>query len=195
MAADRMSAGGKGEPIVGAAVTARGYARWRLVKSTIFWGAIVALSLLAGSQGGLLLWPAGAGLAAGVWLGGRALRDLMEEPLPFEGRVAERRTSRSWDRLIFREERFHLRIERPPDFRPLTLGTGWTVAPGWFLAARGYHDLVEAGDEVSGALHRRTRLIASLVKIRGGGGQGEGARDWGGARDGGGTGDWGGTRG
>ncbi len=183
MAADRMSAGGNGESFVGAAVTARGYARWRLVKSSIFWGVVAAMSLLAGFRGGLLLWPAGAGLAAAVWMGGRTLSDLMEEPLPFEGRVAERRTSRLWDRLIFREERFYLRIERPPDFRPLTLGTGRTVAPGWFLAARGYHDLVEAGDEVRGALHRRTRLIASLVKTRGGGGQGgSGSQGGGGAR-------------
>ena len=158
----------------GPAVLARAYARQRLTAAVVFWGGGAALSLLllggglasffAVPDGGAPLAAAagGLGLALSLWMGGRAALDLWEAPVPFEGRVAGKAASLFWNRLTFLEDKYHLRLARGADMRPLA--AGGRVAEGWFLAARGYHELVNPGDAVRGALHRRTRLIAHLVK-------------------------------
>ena len=49
--------------------------------------------------------------------------------------------------------------------RPLTLGSGKIVKEGWFIAAKGYHDILAPGDQVRGTLYPRTRLIGTLIKV------------------------------
>ncbi|MEK6709844.1 MAG: hypothetical protein AABZ64_04615 [Nitrospinota bacterium] len=158
-----------------AAVRARAYARRHLLRSLVFWGsgAILALTVLgawfaslalAGEGEPALLIGGTLALALSSWKGALAALDLWEKPLLFEGRVAGKAASPFWNRLTFLEDKYYLRLERGPAMRPLALGTGREVQGGWFLAARGYHEILSPGDGVRGALHRRTRLVARLVK-------------------------------
>ncbi len=166
---------GRGEPFFGSAVMARGYAIHHLKNACVIWGALAFLCLLTGAGiffAGLWKTYAPASYLAvvsvfliSVYMGGRALRDLTGQPVSFEGRVAGRHASLFWYKLFFLEDRYYLRVERGDDRRPLTYGTGVDLAEGWFLAGKGYHDILAGGDRVRGTVYRRTRLIASLVKV------------------------------
>lgn len=164
-------------PSIGSATRARGYARHYLWNACAFWGAA---SLACASGLGFLIAARplgrealfyaaasalGAVLAYGCWRASRALADLGAGPARFEGRVASKAASIFWNRLAFLEEKYYVEIARGAGMRPLTLGGERVVGEGWFLAARGYHDLLAPGDRVRGTLYPRTRLINALVKV------------------------------
>ncbi len=161
------------EPFVPPVVEARGYARHYLKNAAVFWGIlslVFGALILSSTLRGPLFGPAeiliaGLGAAVSIFRGGRALWDLLGEPIPIEGQVAEKSASLFFNRLAFLEDKYHLRIERGADHRPLALGTGIDLSGGWFLAGRGYHDILAEGDRIRGAVYRRTRVIASLVKV------------------------------
>ena len=98
-------------------------------------------------------------------MGSLALLDLLGQPVSFEGQVAERSASLFRFKLFFLADRYYLRIERGKDHRPLAYGTGLEVSEGWFRVGKGYHDILEGEDRVRGTVYRRTRLVASLVKV------------------------------
>jgi hypothetical protein len=165
-------------PPVPPVVEARGYARHYLKNAAVFWGilaldfgALIAFLALRGPLLiGTLLGPAeiliaGVGAAVSIFRGGRALSDLLGEPIAIQGQVAEKSASLFFNRLAFLEDKYHLRIERGADHRPLALGTGVDLPGGWFLAGQGYHEILAEGDRIRGAVYRRTRVIASLVKV------------------------------
>ncbi len=164
-------------PSVGSATRARGYARHYLWNTSIIW-SVASLACISGLgyliaqrpfKDDTLFYAAasvlGAFLAYSFWRASRALRDLMDEPVNFEGRVASKASYIFWNKLAFLEEKYHLRIVRGIGMRPLTLGSGKIIKEGWFLAAQGYHDLLAPGDQVRGTLYRRTRVIDALVKV------------------------------
>lgn len=167
----------RNKPSVGSATRARGYARHYLWNTSVVW-SIVSLACISGLgylfaqrplQQETLFYAAasllGVFLAYSFWRASRALRDLMDEPVNFEGRVASKASYIFWNKLAFLEEKYHLKIVRGVGMRPLTLGSGKIIKEGWFLAAQGYHDLLAPGDQVRGTLYRRSRVIDALVKV------------------------------
>ena len=156
---------------------ARGYGVHYLKNAAVFWavGAFISASVIASAlyseiwrsvaPPSLVVAAAGVVLAAAIYRGGRALRDLLDEPISFEGKVAGKSASLFWNRLTFLEDKFHLRIVRGDDHRPISYGTGFDLREGWFLAGKGYHDIVSEGTRVRGQAYRRTRVIDSLVKL------------------------------
>ncbi len=167
----------RNNPSIGSATRARGYARHYLWNTSIFWG-VVSLVCISGLgylfaqrpiRDETLFYAAasvlGVFLAYSFWRITRALRDLMDEPVEFEGRVASKASYIFWNKLAFLEEKYHLRIVRGVGMRPLTLGSGKIIKEGWFLAAQGYHELLAPGDQVRGTIYARTRVIDSLVKV------------------------------
>ena len=102
-----------------------------------------------------------------AYMSGPALADLLGKPIPFEGQITGKRATIFRYKLFFFEERYFLRIERGKNHRPLVYGTGIDISEGWFLAGKGYHDILSGEDHVRGTLYRRSRLIASLVKVSG----------------------------
>lgn len=167
---------GRDGPSIGSATRARGYARHYLWNTCAFWGAA---SLACASGLGFLIaarpleeetfFYAASALGAvfvyALWRASRALADLGGKPARFEGRVASKSASVFWNKLAFLEEKYYVEIARGAGMRPLTLGGERVVGEGWFLSARGYHDLLAPGDQVRGTLYPRTRLIDALVKV------------------------------
>ncbi|MDE0331767.1 MAG: hypothetical protein OXL41_07850 [Nitrospinae bacterium] len=167
----------RNKPSVGSATRARGYARHYLWNTSVFW-SVISLACISSLgylfaqrplKGEMLFYAAasllGVLLAYSFWRASRALRDLMSEPVDFEGRVASKASYIFWNKLAFLEEKYHIRIVRGLGMRPLTLRSGKFIKEGWFLAAQGYHDLLAPGDQVRGTLYPRTRVIDSLVKV------------------------------
>ena len=168
---------GQNNPSVGSATRARSYARHYLWNTSVFW-SLISLVCISG-LGFLIAWRPieeeaifyaaasvlGVFLAYTFWRTSRALRDLMGEPVSFEGRVASKASYIFWNKLAFLEEKFYLKIVRGVGMRPLTLGSGKIVKEGWFIAAKGYHDILAPGDQVRGTLYPRTRLIVTLLKV------------------------------
>ncbi len=161
-------------PSVAPVVAARGYARHHLKNACAFWGALLFLCLLAAGFFYAGMWkgyaPAGYTVVLMVFLvsaymGGLALLDLLGQPVSFEGQVAGKSASLFRFKLFFLADRHYLRIERGGDHRPLAYGTGLEIPEGWFRAGKGYHDILAGGDSVRGTVYRRTRLVASLVKV------------------------------
>lgn len=158
-------------------VAARGFASHHLINVCVFWGAVALLCLLA--AGGIFyagLWkayyPAGYAVIAAIFLisaykSGLALVDLLGKPIAFEGQIAGKQASIFRYKLFFFDERYFLRVERGNDHRPLAYGTGFELSEGWFLAGKGYYDILSGGDRARGTVYRRTRLIATLVKVSG----------------------------
>ena len=105
------SAERQADPQLGAIVGARAFARDYLVNTCVVWGGLVALALLvlgAAAAG----WPPPKGSPAPVAVpvavvvqafavirGGRALGNLLDEPVAFEGRVEEKAAPATWRRL------------------------------------------------------------------------------------------------
>ena len=158
-------------------VTARGYAAHYLKNAVAFWGVAAGLSAAAIAQVFLsgfwtgvarreyVLAAAVAALAVAIFRGVRALLDLLGKPVSIQGKISGKSASLYLNRLVFLEDKFHLRIVRGDDHRPIAYGTGLELAEGWFLAGKGYHDIVAEGSRVQCSVHRRTRVIASLVKL------------------------------
>lgn len=167
----------RNSPSIGSATKARGYARHYLWNTSIFWG-VVSLACISGLgfliaqrplKDEVLFYAAasvlGVFLAYSFWRTSLALRDLMGDPVSFEGRVASKSSYIFWNKLAFLEEKYHLQIVRGVGMRPLTIESGRIIKEGWFLAAQGYHDLLAPGDHVRGTLYLRTRVIGALVKV------------------------------
>jgi len=169
-------------PIDPPVVTARGYAAHYLRNAVAFWGVAAGLSAAAIAQVFLSgFWTgvarreyvlaaavaalAVAALAVAIFRGVRALLDLLGKPVSIQGKISGKSASLYLNRLVFLEDKFHLRIVRGDDHRPIAYGTGLELAEGWFLAGKGYHDIVAEGSRVQCSVHRRTRVIASLVKL------------------------------
>ena len=158
-------------------VLARGYGVHYLKNTLIFWGAgalfgclIAVLSAFYGfSPGGLpsVFVLAGAVFVAAysICRGGLALWDLMDDPVTIQGRVAGKSASLYWNQLAFLKDKHYLCIERGEDHRPLAYGMSAEVAEGWFLVGQGYHNIVSKGTLLSGRVHRRTRVLDSLVNL------------------------------
>lgn len=163
------------EPSFGSAVVARGYALHHLKNACAFWTALMVLSIVGAwgvlaAEFGKEFTPfthfavAALFLASAYW-GSLALLDLLGEPIPFAGDVSGKHASLFWYKLFFLKDRYYLRLGRGKDRRPLSFGTGVDLREGWFLVGKGYHDILMDGDHVRGTIYRRTRLIASLVKV------------------------------
>ncbi len=164
-------------PVDPPVVTARGYGAHYLRNAVVFWSvagglsaAAIVLAIFSGFWTGIARWEfilpaAGAVLAVAIYRGVRALMDLYDKPIPIQGKVAQKSASIFLNRLLFLEDKYHLRIVRGDDHRPLAYGTGLEMAEGWFLAGIGYHNIVAEGTRIRGSAYRRTRVIASLVKL------------------------------
>ncbi len=165
------------DPIDPPVVTARGYAAHYLRNAVAFWGvagglsaAAIALVFLSRfwtdiARREYVLAAAVAVLAVAIFRGVRALLDLLDKPVSIQGKISEKSASLYLNRLVFLEDKYRLRIVRGDDHRPIAYGTGLALAEGWFLAGKGYHDIVAEGSLVQCSVHRRTRVIASLVKL------------------------------
>ena len=167
----------RNNPSIGSATRARGYARHYLWNTSIIWG-VVSLACISGlgfliaqrpiKQETLFYASAsilGVFLVYAFWRSTRALTDLKSEPVSFEGRVASKNAYIFWYKLAFLEEKYYLNIVRGIGMRPLTLGSGKIIKEGWFLSAKGYHDLLAPGDQVRGTIYPRTRVVGALVKV------------------------------
>jgi hypothetical protein len=164
-------------PVPPSVVLARGYAVHYLKNAVAFWGIAALLSFAAaltaaytelwrGAAPNAVVLSAAAGVfAVSLYRGGRALWDLFDKPIPIAGKVSGKSASLFWNRIAFLEDKFHLRIVRGDDHRPLAYGTNFALSEGWFMAGRGYFEIFAEGHHVRGTAYRRTRVIDSLVKL------------------------------